>query len=98
MEKSGAHSENSSSHTRDFQGFPRISVNPEVMSGEPCIRGMRVTVAMILGNLGALATIDELIASYPYIEREDVLEAMRWGQARQNKSSCNTVTSDGCPW
>lgn len=64
---------------RSFEGFPRITVDPEVMGGKPCIRGMRVTVGMILGELGAGTTIDELLAAYPYIEREDILEALRFG-------------------
>ena len=65
--------------TRTFGGFPRITVNPAVMAGKPCIRGMRVTVGMILGNLGAGVSIEELLETYPYIEREDVLEAIRFG-------------------
>lgn len=65
--------------TRSFEGFPRISVDPEVMGGKPCIRGMRVTVGMILGELGGGTTIDELLAGYPYLTREDVLEALRFG-------------------
>ena len=47
---------------RNFEGFPRITVDPKVMMGKPCIRGMRVTVGMILGNLGAGASIEELLA------------------------------------
>jgi uncharacterized protein (DUF433 family) len=65
--------------TRTFAGFPRITVNPEVMGGRACIRGMRVTVGMILGNLGAGVTIERFLELYPYLEREDVLEALRYG-------------------
>ncbi|CAM2898148.1 MULTISPECIES: DUF433 domain-containing protein [Methylobacterium] len=65
--------------TRTFKGLPRITVNPAVMGGKPCIRGMRVTVGMILGNLGAGVSIEELLQGYPYLEHEDVLEAMRYG-------------------
>jgi uncharacterized protein (DUF433 family) len=64
--------------TRSFEGFPRITVNPEVMAGKPCIRGMRVTVG-ILEELGAGTSIDELLASFPYLEREDILEAISFG-------------------
>jgi len=64
--------------TRAFEGFSRITANPEVMAGKPCIRGMRVTVGMILGELGAGTTIDELLAAYPYLERADILEALRF--------------------
>jgi uncharacterized protein (DUF433 family) len=67
------------SMTRSFEGFPRITVNPEVMAGKPCIRGMRVTVGMILEELGAGTSIDELLAGFPYLEREDILEAISFG-------------------
>jgi uncharacterized protein (DUF433 family) len=69
--------------TERAPNFPRITHNPKVMGGKACIRGMRVTVSMILGELGAGTTIDELLAAYPYIEREDVLEALRFGAPHQ---------------
>jgi len=59
-------------------GFPRITHDPMVMGGKACIRGIRVTVSMILGNLGAGVTVDQLLAEYDYIEREDVLESLRY--------------------
>jgi uncharacterized protein (DUF433 family) len=59
--------------------FTRITRNPEIMGGKACIRGMRVTVGMILGNLGAGVSVEELLSAYPYLERADVLEAMRYG-------------------
>jgi uncharacterized protein (DUF433 family) len=48
------------------------------MGGKACIRGMRVTVGMIVGEIGAGVSIDELLKAYPYLEREDVLEALRY--------------------
>jgi len=62
--------------------FGRITQNPEVMGGKPCIRGMRVTVGMIVGQIGAGRTIEELLQDYPYLEREDVLEALRYAAWR----------------
>jgi len=59
--------------------FSRITRNADVMGGKACIRGMRVTVGMILANLGAGVSVDEVLAAYPYLEREDVLEAIRYG-------------------
>jgi uncharacterized protein (DUF433 family) len=56
----------------------RITQDPEVMGGKPCIRGMRVTVGMIVGQIGAGHTIEDLLAEYPYLEREDVLQALRY--------------------
>jgi len=58
--------------------FPRITQNPSVMGGKACIRGMRVTVGMIVGQIGAGRTIDELLADYSYLQREDILEALRY--------------------
>jgi len=58
--------------------FDRITQQPGMMDGKPCIRGMRVTVGMIVGQLGAGRTIDELLADYPYIEREDIFQALRY--------------------
>ncbi len=56
----------------------RITRNPAVMGGKACIRGMRVTVSMIVGQIGAGHSIEEILASYPYLEREDVLQALRY--------------------
>ena len=58
--------------------FDRITHNPAVMGGKPCIRGMRVTVGMIVGQIGAGISIEELLYDYPYIEREDVMQALRY--------------------
>lgn len=56
----------------------RITQQPGMMGGKPCIRGMRVTVGMIVGQIGAGRSIEELQADYPYLEREDILQALRY--------------------
>ena len=56
----------------------RITRNPAVMGGKACIRGMRVTVGMIVGQIGAGRSVDELLADYPYLEREDIMQALRY--------------------
>ena len=58
--------------------FERITFNPEVMGGKPCIRGMRVTVGMIVGLVAAGKTEDEILGMYPYLEREDIREALKF--------------------
>ena len=58
--------------------FERITRNPEVMNGKACIRGMRVTVGMIVGEIGGGRSIDDLLAAFPYLEREDVMQALRY--------------------
>jgi uncharacterized protein (DUF433 family) len=47
-----------------------------------CIRGIRVTVGMIVGQIGAGRSVDELLADYPYLEREDILQALRYAAWR----------------
>ena len=66
----------------DFERFDRITRAPGVMGGKPCIRGMRVTVGMIVGQMGAGQTIDTMLADYPYLEREDILQALRYAAWR----------------
>jgi uncharacterized protein (DUF433 family) len=56
----------------------RITQNPAVMGGKACIRGMRVTVAMIVGQIGTGHSVDEILASYPYLEQEDIMQALRY--------------------
>lgn len=56
----------------------RITRNPLVMGGKACIRGMRVTVSMVVGQIGAGHSVDNLLADYPYLEREDILQALRY--------------------
>lgn len=59
-----------------MSNFARITQNPALVGGKPCIRGLRVTVGMIVGQIGAGRTVDELLVDYPYLEREDILEAL----------------------
>ena len=56
----------------------RITQDARVMGGKACIRGMRVTVGMIVGQIGAGHTIEEILTDYPYLEREDILQALRY--------------------
>lgn len=62
--------------------FARITQDPAVMGGKPCIRGLRVTVGTIVGQIGAGRTVEELLADYPYLEREDISEALRYAAWR----------------
>ena len=60
----------------------RITQEPDVMGGKACIRGMRVTVGMVVGQVGAGHSIDEILADYPYLEREDIMQALRYAAWR----------------
>ena len=61
-----------------FKNFNRITQNPGIMGGKPCIRGMRLTVGRILSQIGAGETIDELLIDYPYLEREDIMQSLQY--------------------
>jgi uncharacterized protein (DUF433 family) len=63
------------------ENFDRITQNPSVMGGKPCIRGMRVTVGMIVGQIGAGVSVEELLTDYPYLEREDIMQALGYAAA-----------------
>jgi uncharacterized protein (DUF433 family) len=65
-----------------MQKFSRITMDPQVMGGKPCIRSMRVTVGTLVGLMASGKTIDEVLAAYPYIERQDVLEALTYAAWR----------------
>ena len=59
--------------------FERISRDIGIMGGKPCIKGTRVTVSMILAQLGGGQSINELLDDYPYLCQEDVLAALEYG-------------------
>ena len=65
-----------------MEQLDRITQQPGVMGGKACIRGMRVTVGMVVGQVGAGHGIDEILADYPYLEREDILQALRYAAWR----------------
>lgn len=56
----------------------RITVDPDVMGGTPCIRGLRVSVGTILGLLAAGRSEEDILQAYPYLEREDIRAALAY--------------------
>lgn len=58
--------------------FTRITIDPTVCTGKPCIRGLRFPVARLLGLLAAGETRESVLNDYPYLEREDIDEALRY--------------------
>jgi uncharacterized protein (DUF433 family) len=63
----------------------RITFNPEVMGGKPCIRGMRVTVGMIVGLMASERTVLEILKAYPYLEEADIYEALSYAAWRSEE-------------
>ncbi|MBI5441651.1 MAG: DUF433 domain-containing protein [Deltaproteobacteria bacterium] len=60
-------------------GFNRITFDPAVMGGRACIRGMRLTVSLILNLVANGMSVEEILQAYPYLEPEDVREALQYG-------------------
>ncbi len=58
--------------------FDRITFDPEVMGGRACIRGMRVTVSLVVNLVANGMTVEQIVEAYPYLEPEDVREALRY--------------------
>lgn len=63
----------------------RITHDPQIMGGRPCIRGMRVTVGTVVGLLAAGRTADEILRHYPYLEREDIQAALSYAAWRSEE-------------
>lgn len=58
--------------------FERITADPKVMAGVPCIRGLRVPVATVVGMVAEGMSTAEILADFPYLEEEDIAEALRY--------------------
>ena len=57
----------------------RISINPNVCHGKPCIKGTRIWVSLILDFLANGTSVDEILKEYPQLEREDILSCIAYG-------------------
>lgn len=75
-----------------MEQLDRITQQPGMMGGKACIRGMRVTVGMVVGQIGAGHSIDEILLDYPYLEREDILQALRYAAWRTEEREVMLAT------
>ena len=71
----------------------RITQQPEIMGGKACIRGLRVTVGMVVGQIGAGHSVDELLADYPCLEHEDIMQALRYAAWRAEEREVMLTTA-----
>jgi uncharacterized protein (DUF433 family) len=65
-----------------MKSLERITFDPQLMGGKPCIRGMRVTVGTIVGLIASGQTIQEVLDAYPYLEEDDIYEALSYAAWR----------------
>ena len=67
------------------KNLTRITFDQNVMGGKPCIRGLRVTVGTIVGLVAAGHSTADILNSYPYLEKEDVMEALAYAAWRSEE-------------
>ena len=68
-----------------MENLDRITINPAVMTGRPCIRGMRVTVGNILNLLACGHSREEILSAYPYLKNSDIDACLEYGALRVNE-------------
>jgi len=71
----------------------RITIDPEICHGKPCIRGLRYTVEMILELLSSGMTVDEVLADYEDLEREDILAVLAFAARLSQVMRINTIAA-----
>jgi uncharacterized protein (DUF433 family) len=72
--------------TYTMMQLKRITHNADVMGGKPCIRGMRVTVGTIVGLMASGYSKEDILAAYPYLEAEDLREALAYAAWRAEEA------------
>ncbi len=76
----------------DFPELNRITIDPHVMGGKPCVRGMRVTVGMITGLVASGAAFNEILKLYPYLEEADIRAALAYASWRAEERELPVTT------
>ncbi|MBS3921048.1 MAG: DUF433 domain-containing protein [Deltaproteobacteria bacterium] len=71
----------------------RITFNPGVMGGKPCIRGLRITVGTIVGLMASGRTKDEILKLYPYLEPKDIDQALAYAAWRVEEIDVPVITA-----
>lgn len=76
-----------------MKNLTRITFDPNVMGGKPCIRGLRVTVGMIVGLIASGYTTLDILKAYPYLEENDIREALSYAAWRVEEMELPLVVS-----
>ena len=72
--------ENSKSGT--MKNLERITLNPDIMGGKPCIKGLRMTIGTVIGLLASGLTTEDILKMYPYLQAEDIIAALAYAAWR----------------
>ncbi|MBC5794895.1 DUF433 domain-containing protein [Sphaerospermopsis sp. LEGE 00249] len=76
-----------------MQNLTRITRNPEVMGGKPCIRGMRVTVGTIVGLMASGYSSNDILKAYPYLEEADIYESLAYAAWRAEEIEVSLISA-----
>ncbi|NBC65764.1 MAG: DUF433 domain-containing protein [Bacteroidetes bacterium] len=68
-----------------MEKFDRITFNPNIMGGKPCIRGMRITVGTVVGLIASGHPAEKILELYPYLEEEDITQALQYAAWRADE-------------
>lgn len=68
-----------------MKDLKRITLDPNVMGGKPCIRGLRMTVGTVIGLLASGFSSEEILKMYPYLEMDDLMEALSYAAWRSEE-------------
>ena len=68
-----------------MKNLTRITLNPEIMGGKPCIKGLRMTVGTIIGLLATGHSNDEILKMYPYLQADDITQALAYAAWRSEE-------------
>jgi uncharacterized protein (DUF433 family) len=71
----------------------RITLDPKLMGGKPCIRGMRVTVGTLVGLMASGYSHEDILKSYPYLEKEDLLAALAYAAWRSEEAEISLTAT-----
>jgi len=76
-----------------MKNLTQITINPKIMGGKPCIRGMRVTVGTVVGLVASGHSIGEILSAYPYLEEADIYEALTYAAWRVEEREVDLIES-----
>lgn len=76
-----------------MRNLDRITLDPTVMGGKPCIKGLRLTVGTIIGLLASGISSDEVLNMYPYLHQEDILQALSYAAWRSEEVEVPLATA-----
>ncbi|MDF2432492.1 MAG: hypothetical protein JWP44_2123 [Mucilaginibacter sp.] len=68
-----------------MKNLERITLNPAIMGGKPCIRGLRMTVGTVIGLLASGLTTEDILKMYPYLQQEDIIAALAYAAWRSEE-------------